>query len=184
MPADVRSIATVADWRADLATYGETLAEALAGVDLELRRAFDWLDEQLARWRRAARECEEEVVRAKAELAQRQFPTWDGRQPDTTVQEKNLRLAKARLEHAQDQVETVRRWIGRLPKLIDEAYTGPARRLKAQLEVDVPNAVAELGRRVAALEAYAGLRPDHAPGPSAAAAPAPAPEPKPAGGAP
>src|SRR6266545_3005443 len=163
MPADVRSIAAVIDWRADLTNYGDLLAEAMAGVDLEIRRAADWLEEQLALWKKAIRDCEEDVVRAKAELAQRKFPTWDGREPDCTVQEKALRLARARLEHAQEKVETVRRWIGRLPKMIDEMFTGASRRLKSMLEADVPSALAELGRRIASLESYTGLRPDHAP---------------------
>jgi hypothetical protein len=182
MPADVRSIQTVHDWRADLTAYGEVLAEAMAGVDLELRRAFDWLDEQLALWRRAVRTCEEDVVRAKAELSQRQYQTFDGRVPDCTVQEKNLRTAKARLERAEEQVERVRRWIARLPKLIDEVHTGPSRRLKNLLEAELPVALAELGRRVAALETYADLRPDYAPAPSAAAVAPAAPQPKPAEG--
>lgn len=174
MSADVRSIAAVIDWRADFISYGELLAEAMAGVDLEIRRAYDWIDEQLALWKRAVRACEEDVVRAKAELAQRKFPTWDGREPDCTVQEKALRVAKARLEHAEEKVETCRRWLSRLPKMIDEVFTGPSRRLKSMLEADVPNAATELGRRVAALESYAGLRPDYAPTPSSSAAgPAP-----------
>lgn len=169
--ADVRSIDAVIEWRADLTNYGDLLAEAMAGVDLEIRRAADWLEEQLAKWRKAIRDCEDEVVRAKAELSQRKFPTWDGREPDCTVQEKNLRLAKARLEHAEEKVETCRRWIGRLPKMIDEMFTGPSRRLKSMLEADIPNALAELARRIASLESYAGLRPDYAPGPSATAGP-------------
>ncbi|MBP3953834.1 hypothetical protein J8F10_00780 [Gemmata sp. G18] len=171
MSADVRSIAAVIDWHAALTNYGDGLSEAMAGVDLEIHRAFDWLGEQLARWQRAVRDCEEEVVRAKAELAQRKFPTWDGRDPDCTVQEKALRLAKARQEHAEEKVETVRRWIGRLPKMVDEVFTGPSRRLKSILEADLPNSRTELTRRIGALESYAGLRPDYAPGPSASAAP-------------
>ncbi len=163
MPADVRSIAALQHWRAQLATYGEILVEAMAGVDLEIRRMQDWLEEQLSLWKGAIRQCEEEVTQAKAELAQRQFPTWDGREPDCTVQERNLRRAKARLEYAEEKVEMIRRWITRLPKMIDEVFTGPSRRLQSMLEADVPNALAELGRRLAALESYAGLRPDHAP---------------------
>ncbi|AMV25408.1 hypothetical protein VT84_13485 [Gemmata sp. SH-PL17] len=179
MSADVRSIAAVVDWHAALTNYGDGLSEAMAGVDLEIRRAFDWLGEQLARWQRAVRDCEEEVVRAKAELAQRKFPTWDGRDPDCTVQEKALRLAKARQEHAEEKVETVRRWIGRLPKMIDEMFTGPSRRLKSILEADLPNALTEVTRRIGALESYAGLRPDYAPGPSTSGVPTPpAPLPK------
>jgi hypothetical protein len=171
MSADVRSIAAVVEWRADFTTYSELLAEAMAGVDLEIRRAYDWVDEQRARWARAVRECEEQVTQAKAELAQRKFPNWDGRLPDCTVQEKNLRLAKARLEHAQDKVEACGRWVARLPKLIDELFTGASRRLRSMLELDVPNARAELGRRIAALESYAGLRPDYAPAPRTLAEP-------------
>ena len=180
MAADVRSIAGVTEWRADLINYGDSLAEAMAGVNLEIRRAFDWLDEQQTLWKRAVRDCEDEVTRAKAELSQRNFQTWDGRQPDCTVQEKALRRAKARLEYAEEKVETVRRWIARLPKLIDEAFTGPSRRLCNILEADLPVAATELGRRIAALESYAGLRADYAPTPSASAArptpPAPLPE--------
>jgi hypothetical protein len=173
--ADVRSIDAVRDWHAALAGYGEMLAEALAGVGLELRRAHDWVGDQLARWQRAVREREDDVTRAKAELSQRKFPNWDGREPDCTVQEKNLRLAKAELEHAEEQVVRCRRWLGRLPKLIDETYGGPSHRLANALEAELPKALADLSRRIAALEAYAGLRPDFAPTPSVPPPPAPAP---------
>jgi hypothetical protein len=165
--ADVRSIDAVRDWHAALAEYGEGLAEALAGVELEIRRAHDWLEEQLGRWQRAIRDCEEDVTRAKAELNQRKFPTWDGREPDCSVQEKALRLAKARLEHAEDQVAKCRQWIGRLPKMIDEVYVGPSRRLANFVDAELPKGLADLARRVAALESYAGLRADYAPAPAA-----------------
>jgi hypothetical protein len=175
--AEVRSIDAVREWHAALATYGESLSEALAGVELEIRRAYDWINEQGALWKRAVRDCEEDVVRAKAELAQRKFPTWDGREPDCTVQERNLRLAKARLEHAEDQVVKCREWAARLPRMIDEVYLGSARRLTDFVGDELPKALAGLARRVAALEAYAGLRPDHAPAPAGSgvvAAPPPA----------
>lgn len=165
--ADVRSIAALRDWYAALTAYGESLAEAQAGVELELRRSFEWLAEQQALWQRAARECYDEVIRAKAELATRKFPDYSGREPDTTVQERALRLAKARLEHAEDQVVKIRGWIGRLPKLIEEVYRGAATRLRNLLEGDLPKGLAILSRRIAALESYADLRPDYAPTPSA-----------------
>lgn len=167
MSADVRSIAALRDWHAALTGYGESLGEALAGVELELRRAFDWLDEQLGRWQKAVRECEEDVVQAKADLSARKFTGWDGREPDTTVQERALRRAKARLEYAEDQVVKVRGWIGRLPKLIDELYRGPANRLGNWVEAELPRGLALLGRRIESLETYAGLRADfNAPPPS------------------
>ena len=183
MPADVRSIDALRDWHASLSVYGAGLSDALAGVELEIRRAFDWLGEQLSRWQHAVRECEEEVVQAKAELSARKFPDWSGREPDCTVQEKALRKAKAKKEHAEEQVVLVRKWIARLPKLIDESYTGPSRRLGSFLEVELPKALVALERQVGALDSYAGLRPDHAPGPSLTQPNPPAPFPKREGGA-
>ena len=175
MEADVRSIDAVRDWRAALAGYGDTLSEALAGVELEIRRGFDWLADQLSYWRRQVKDGEEEVFRAKQELAARKWPGYDGRPPDTTDQEKALRRAQARLEAAERQVERVRGWIARLPKVVDEVYRGKGHRLATFLEVDLPRGLADLDRRLAALDRYAGLRPDYAPAPAAGRTLPPAP---------
>jgi hypothetical protein len=166
MPADVRSIDALRDWSAALTGYGEMLGESLAGVELEIRRGMEWLHEQLSLWQQAVRECEEEVVQAKAELSARKYPGFDGREPDTTVQERNLRRARARLEYAEDQVARVRSWIGRLPKMVDEVYRGPAHRLGGFIEGELQKGRAVLGRQIASLESYAELRPDYAPAPS------------------
>jgi len=157
--AEVGSLNALAEWRTALANYAETLADGLAGIELELRRVADWLDERAAYWRRMVRQREEEVTRAKAELSQRQFPGWDGRIPDCTVQRKNLQRAKARLEHAQTQVERVRRWQNRLPKIIEEVYRGAAHRLQRLLESTIPAALEDLQLRLAALEAYTAIQP-------------------------
>ncbi|HEY2783407.1 MAG TPA: hypothetical protein VGJ05_00395 [Fimbriiglobus sp.] len=156
--ADVREITALRDWLAALATYRSDAMNALAGVEMELRRGFDWIEQQGGLWARAVRDCEEQVVQAKAELAARKFENFDGKMPDTTVQERNLRRAEARLEHAQEQVVRCRKWMVRLPKQVDEAYTGAARRLAAILESDLPVGMADLDRRAAALEQYADLK--------------------------
>ncbi|HXD88155.1 MAG TPA: hypothetical protein VN641_16825 [Urbifossiella sp.] len=181
MAADVRSIDALREWYAALAEYGDMLGESLAGIELEIRRGMEWLAEQLSLWQRAVRDCEEEVVQAKAELASRRFPGFDDRMPDTTLQERNLRRARARLEYAEDQVVKVRSWTGRLPKVVDELYRGPAHRLSGFLEGDLAKGLAMLGRQIAALDSYAGLRPDFAPAPSSATL-APPPPREPASG--
>jgi hypothetical protein len=171
MPADVRSIDALREWYAALTGYGEMLSESMAGVELEIRRGFEWLNEQLSLWQRAIRECEQDVVQAKAELAARKYPGFDGREPDTTVQERNLRRAKARLEYAEDQVLKTRSWIGRLPKMIDEVYRGPSHRLVGFLDAELPKGLSLLGRQIESLEQYANLRSDFAPAPSGTAPP-------------
>ncbi len=171
MTADVRSIDALRDWLAQVAKYRATSAEALSGVQMEIRRGCDWVAEQGQLWSRAVRTCEEQVVQAKAELSGRKFADYSGRDPDTTIQERNLRRAQAKLEHAHEMVAKCKSWAGRLPKLIDETYNGRARRLGLTLDGELAQAVAQLDRRIAALEAYAGLRPDFAPAPSASSLP-------------
>lgn len=170
--ADVRSIPALRDWLAALAVYQADLGDALAGVSLEIRRAHDWVSEQSDLWQRAVRECDQEVVQAKAELAARRFPGFDGRMPDTTVQERNLRRAEGRHEHAENKVRACRAWLGKLPKLVEEIYTGRGHKLRLFLETDVARALATLSNQVESLERYAELKADFSPG---AASPPPPP---------
>ncbi len=167
MNADVSSIPALREWLAALVTYQHDAGDAMSGIQQEVRRGFDWLEQQLDLWQRAIRDCEEEVVQAKAELAARRFPGFDGRMPDTTVQERNLRRAEAKLEYAEEKVRTCKRWLSRLPKLVEETFTGHAHRLTNFLEGDVARGVAVLDRQIDALERYAGLRTDYSSNPSA-----------------
>ena len=130
---------------------------------MEIRRAFDWIADEGKAWHREAREAEEDVVRAKSELSQRKTPDYSGRIPDTSVQEENLARAKARLRHAEDQVDVCRKWSLRLPKLINEEYDGSSRRLANFIEIDLVNSIAELNSRIDRLHAYTDIKPVAAP---------------------
>lgn len=165
MQADVRSIAALRDWLASLKSYREAANETLSGVEMEIRRGLDWVDEQRAMWAKAAKHCEQELWQAKQDLNARKLPDWSGREPDTTVQQRAVRRAEARLEHAQEQIAKCKAWSQKLPKLIDETYRGTSNRLSLFLEGDLARAIALLERQVASLEAYAGQRPDFAPAP-------------------
>lgn len=176
--ADVRSIEDLREMHAAVCRFRTDAQDALASVDLIVRRAADYLSDQLTFWQAAIRRCEEEVFQANQELKQRQYVGFDGRVPDTTVQEKNLQRAKQRLQHAQEKLAAVRRWMTRLPKQVAEVYEGPARQLAATLEAELPRALAVLERRIQSLEAYAALSAPETPRDSAApagAAPTPAP---------
>jgi hypothetical protein len=164
--ADVTSLPVLHDWYAAVAEFRTEAQTALTALDLSLRRSRDWMDEQQQHWRRQIRVCEEEVVQAKTELSNRRYKDRDGHTPDCTVQEENLRLAKARLEFAEDRLEAVRRWQKRLPMEIHDIYDGPIRHLTFFLDADLERGLALLARQLTALEQYANLRPE---GPSAAA---------------
>ena len=161
MAADVRDLEVLREWLAALATCRADANEALTAIRVEVGRGIEWVNEQYHLWQRSLRRFDDAVVQAKADLAAKKFPDVNGRMPDTTVEERNLRRAVARLEHAQEQVEPCRRWMTTLPKLVDEIFHGPAQRLANLLDIDVPRGAAVLERRVEALERYAELRTDY-----------------------
>jgi chromosome segregation ATPase len=155
-PARVTSVAALEDLRAALGTFGGEARDVLAAVALEIRRTLDWLDEQLGLWKKEVRRSEDEVFQARQELARRKMMRIGGRPPDCTEQEKALLRARARLEHAEGQVEKTRQWLRDLPTAVTE-YEGRARQLQNLIEGDLPRATALLGRKVEALEAYVAL---------------------------
>jgi hypothetical protein len=161
--ANVHSITALHEWLGALSTYKSECDESLSGIRLEIQRGFAWIEEQLRLWQQAIRHCEEDVVQAKAALAAKRFPDWSGKMPDTTVEERNLRRAQARLDEAVHRVTLCRKWLVQLPRMIDEHFTGASQGLQVFLETDLARSMAQLTRQVEALEAYAGLRRDLAP---------------------
>lgn len=150
--AEVASLDAVRDWKAALGAFRGTAQEALVGVELAVRRACDWLDERRHFWQHELRRREEAVTVAKSELWRRKNMPIVAH-PDCTEQEKALRRALHRLEEAHEKLEKNRQWGIALRRAIEE-YEGPARRLGHRLEADVPKALALLGDKIAALEAY------------------------------
>jgi len=155
--ARVTSIDALADWKSALATFQDHAKDAVVAIDLEVRRKFDWLDDQRKFWQAEIRRREDELAQAKSELWRRKnMPIIE--HPDCVEQEKALRRAQARLDEAHDKLEKTRRWLPALRRAADE-YETHGRRLAAILETDVPRALAVLEQRINALESYVALTP-------------------------
>ena len=92
--ADVKSIESLQDLHAAVAKFRAEAQDAIASVDLAVRRGHDYLSDQLRFWQAAIRTTEDEVFQAKQEFAQRKYVGFDGREPDTTVQVANLRARR------------------------------------------------------------------------------------------
>jgi hypothetical protein len=154
--ARVTSIEALKDFRADLCTFGEEAMKALLSVQMAAQRTLDWIEEQANYWLREVRRWEDAVIEARTELARRKMIRIGDRVPDCTEQEKILRLARIRLEEAQDKLARTRRWLPQFRRALDE-YHGPARQLSSFLEAVQPRALALLQQKIDALEAYTHL---------------------------
>jgi len=162
--AQVHSLEKLIDFQAALATYSHHAKEALTSVEMEIRRAQGWLEERLEFWHAEVRRCEEEVFKAKQELAGRRLMKVGDRPADTTEQEIALARAQQRLRHAQEKQAACRRWQRDLPDAIAE-YQGHAVNCQSMLESDLPRMSAFLDRKMDLLEAYAQVAASDAPPP-------------------
>lgn len=156
--ADVRSIAALREWIARLVLYRGNIAESLSAARQEARRGEEWLEIQLQLWRKTVRSLEEELHEAKMRLRAKKTPGPTGREPDTTLEERDVRRVQARLAHAEDQVALCQTWIVKLPKMLDELFFAPSHRLESFLDADLARGEATIRKQVESLERYAELR--------------------------
>jgi hypothetical protein len=154
--ARVTSIDAIEEFKAAWCRFGTEAGNALANLDLQIRRAFDWLDEQTNFWKQEIRRREELVVRAKGELLQRQSSNRHGLAPGTTDQEVALDKARERLHEAQRKLANCKHWHLTLPREVMECQ-GPARLLGGVLESEFKTALGVLVQKILALEAYLTL---------------------------
>jgi hypothetical protein len=162
--AQVYSLERLLDFQAALATFAHQAKEALSSSDMEIRRTVNWLEEQLKSWHAEVRRAEEDVFKAKQELARRRMMRIGDRPVDTTEQEIALAKAQQRLNYALEKRDACRRWLRDLPEAINE-YRGHAVNYQSVLECEVPRMAAFLDRKMDLLEAYAQVAaPDTPPG--------------------
>jgi chromosome segregation ATPase len=153
MLAQVYALERLVDFKIALQIFADKGKGAMTGNAMEIRRAQDWLESQLGRWKSEIRQAEEAVIQARNELARKKMMRISDRPPDTTDEEKALRKAQAWLAHAEEKRDNTKRWIRQLPDAIEE-YDGQARPFQDALEHDLARMIALLDQKIAALEEY------------------------------
>lgn len=155
--AHVDSTQRLGDFQAALSTFAHRGKDALTSVALELRRVQEWLEDQLRVWTLEIRRAEEEVFRAKSELTLRKMLGAGGRANDCTEQEKCLRRATARLEHAEEKAARTKHWLRALPDAVAE-HERQSRPFQDMLEHDCVKMAAFVERKIELLDKYAETR--------------------------
>jgi len=151
--ASVASLEALKEFKTDLVTFGVDVQQALAAAETGIRRFLDELEQQQKLWQAEIRKRQEELSRARAELARQKWGHRDGKGPGITEAEMAVKKAEHWLRESEEKLVTTRRWLTLLPREIGE-YQGIARRLSGFAEADLKRGVALLERRIDALEAY------------------------------
>ncbi|NBW95221.1 MAG: hypothetical protein EBR28_00455 [Planctomycetia bacterium] len=162
--ADVKSLDTLAFVKAALAAYAHESAGALDEIELEGRKAVDYITvDQAAFWKAEVRRCNDLVNQAIKDLEHcRAFKKVGDNQPSCAEEKKALEKARAKLARAERKAEAVRRWT---PVVLQQFRETCVRlvHFREVVDVDCPKAIARVERMLRSLEAYgqlSGPRPD------------------------
>jgi len=153
--AQVGSIAAIAEFQAALANYAAESKQALTMLDLEIRRAVDFVKIDRAKyWQFEIRKAGEAVMRAKDELHRcLTFKSSDNFTPSCVDERKALQKAQERVRLAEQKAEAVRHWSRAMQHELNE-FAGRIVQFNAVLEGDIPRAMAVLHKILDTLDRY------------------------------
>lgn len=152
--ANVTSIDALKRFRLALQQFEQEARTAITELELEMRRAMEWIEVDRARyWPQQLRNATDRVSAAQGALHQKQLTVAPHDGPSCAEEKKALGAAKRRLQLVQDRLQAVRRWRVNCQQEADELQ-GQLTKLSSQLDTNLPRAAAALGRLAQSLDAY------------------------------
>jgi len=153
--ARVQSIQDLAELRAFLVVLAEKIRDAVTTANSDVNTTAQWINHtQPARWKAECAKSERLVQDATEALRRKRMsPTSDGRPPNTMVEQKMLRAAKERSEHARGKATAVQQWQRKYEKQMFE-YRRCAQTAQALSEQVIPRAIEFLDKLRDHLEKY------------------------------
>ncbi len=161
--ARVHSIEAIRTFRDSLALFIEDARHALDATEMEIRRATNWLNQDMFQyWRAEIKRRNEEVSSARVALHRKQMMKMSSATAYDTEEKEALQKAIRRLREAEMKAEMVKRWIPNWQHAVAE-YQGSGRPLGDTLSGDLAKALVLLQRMTEALDAYVSMAPPPAP---------------------
>src|SRR3990172_10784574 len=111
MTANVRSLEAIEAVRATFVSFRDELEQSLSMIDIEMRRALDWLEHDRPRfWRTQVRHATDAVTEARAALHRcLMYPIADER-PSCHEERAALKRAEAPLVYCEEKSERLQHW--------------------------------------------------------------------------
>ena len=153
--ARVVSIDVIQRMTVALGIFAEEADQALTDVEIEVRRAAQWVRvERRDFWNHQLRIRQEQVTAARINLERaRMFTGMEGERKSCVDEMKALEKARRRLAVAEEKVAAVKRWTQVVDHEVLE-FQGCLAALLAWLQAEYPKGSAALGRMSRALEEY------------------------------
>jgi hypothetical protein len=154
--ANVTSIEAVHAFRTALVKFEENARESLTTLELEIRRAVNWIEVDRRRyWPVQFKQASEEMAQARNALERCQLKYGSEEAPSCYEQKKNYERAKRRLRYCEDQVRKVKQWTQTIRQEVT-LFDGQMAKMRLCVDSELPLAIAAIGNLLNALERYAG----------------------------
>jgi hypothetical protein len=156
--ARVKSIDALQGLSAALACFHDAAAGAMDDLEMELRRALQWINQDCpAYWKQEHRLARDGVTEARLQLENaKMFRRIADEQKSFIEEKKALERAKRRLTIAEEKVAAIPHWAVMIERAVNE-FRSSRSQFAGWLDVDYPKASAALGRMMTSLEAYVRL---------------------------
>ncbi|MGD0383631.1 MAG: hypothetical protein ABSA77_08930 [Thermoguttaceae bacterium] len=157
-PARVKSIDALQAVSAALECFHDDAASALDDLEMEIRRALQWIGQDCRQyWNEELRRSRDGVTEARLQLENARMFRRIAEEHSSFVEEKKaLERAKRRQQIAETKVEAIPHWAVRIERAVNE-YRGSRSQFANWLDADFPRAVAALSRMISDLETYVRL---------------------------
>lgn len=152
--AKITSTEVVRQFKVALLEYEAQLRDTLAQLELELRRAVEWVEKDRTRyWTEAVRRASEAMGEARRALERAELSIRAEDKRSCYEQKLAYEQAKRRLRVAEEKTRAVRKWRMAIHREADDFLTQLGR-VGNYLDTEFPRAVARLERMAQALAHY------------------------------
>ena len=163
--ANVKSINTIADFRARLKTYIDSARTTISEAHTDVLRVQRWIDEtQHHHWSMRQKKCRQLLANARSDLERAKISRPDAHPTTFVDQQRALRKAKANLEECEEKLRAIKRWSHELDRE-GMIFKGHLNQLDRAVEGDLNRAATWLAKLVEHLEAYSSSPPPKLPEP-------------------
>lgn len=152
--AKITSTDAVRLFKAGLQEYEAQVRDTVTQLELDLRRAMDWIEhDRLRYWTQECRAASDALAEARRALERAELAI--RAEDKRSAYEKKLAYdqAKQRLRNAEQKVRAVRKWRLTMHQESDQ-FLGNVGRMNNYLDTELPRAVATLERLAQALDKY------------------------------
>lgn len=153
--ANVTSIDAIRAFREALVKFEANARDAVTSLELEIRRAVNWIEVDRRRyWPAQVKQASEGLSQARNALERCQLKYGSEEAPSCYEQKKDYERAKRRLRYCEEQVRNVKRWTQVIRHEMTQ-FNGQMAQMTLCVDSDLPRAIAAIANMLNALERYA-----------------------------